>query len=75
VKRTTVITVLAAATVAGGGVAYGATQNDNQAPTTAPQVAPVNVQQGCEQLREQIRKDHPDAYLGDCNSGEATLTP
>ena len=76
--RYAVITAATAAVVIGGGVAFGSTHSTHQStpepsPLSAPQVR-QSVREKCEQDREQIRKEHPDAVISECNYGEGTLT-
>jgi hypothetical protein len=76
-RRYAVITAATAAVVIGGGVAVGSAQQNNPAPTPSPIPASAikdSLQTNCDESGDQIRREHPDAYVGDCNYGEGTLT-
>lgn len=63
--------------VIGGGVAFGSTPTHQSAPEPSPLSMPQvrqSVRDKCEQSREQVRKEHPDAVISECNYGEGTLT-
>jgi hypothetical protein len=76
-RRYAAITVVIAAAVIGGGTAFGSEQQSDPTPTPSP-VPASSVKDSlltqCEQAGDQIRRDHPAAYVSDCNYGEGTVT-
>jgi hypothetical protein len=75
-RRYALITVATAAAVIGGGVAVGSAQQNNEAQTPSPIPASAikdSLQTKCDQSGEQIRREYPNAYVGDCNSGEGAV--
>ena len=67
----------AAAAVIGGGVAFGSTQQNSPTPTPSPAPASTienSLRAECEQNAEQIRRETPEAYVGDCNYGQGTVS-
>jgi hypothetical protein len=77
-RRYAVIAAATAAAVIGGGVAFGSAQQNNPAPIPSPTPASSiedSLQTKCDQSAAQIREEYPDAYVGDCNYGEAVTTP
>jgi hypothetical protein len=71
-----VITAATAAAVIGGGVAFGSAQNDSAPPPSPVPASSIHdsLQTQCEHSADEIRREHPDAYVADCNYGETTVT-
>lgn len=76
-RRYAAITAAVAATVIGGGVAFGSTQQGDPAPAPSPVPASAihnSVKMQCEQVGDEIRREYPDAYVAECNYGETSVT-
>jgi hypothetical protein len=76
-RRYAVITAATAAMVIGGGVAFGSTQQGDPAPTPSPVPASAiqdSVKTQCEHVGDDVRGEHPDAYVAECNYGENSIT-
>jgi hypothetical protein len=76
-RRYALIAAATAAAVIGGGVAFGTTQQNDPAPMPSPAPASSiedSLRTRCDQSADQIRREHPDAYVADCNYGEGTVT-
>ena len=72
-----VITAATAAAVIGGGVALGSAQPNEPTPTPSPIPASSieeSLKTKCQQSSDEIRREHPDTYVADCNYGETTFT-
>ena len=76
-QRYAVITVVAAAAVIGAGTAFGSAQQGDPTPTPSPIPASSledSLLTKCDQSADQIRREHPDAYVSDCDYGQGTVT-
>jgi len=76
-KRIIIIAVAAVAALA-VGVTVGSTHQEHGSQTLPPGLtaAPqrgLTPEQLCEQAAQQLRAEHPDAYIGECNSDEGTI--
>jgi hypothetical protein len=78
VKRIITAAAVVAVAALGVGVTVGSMEGSTAAPppatTVAPQAGQTWDQRMCEQAAQQLRARHPDAYIGECNSGAGTIT-
>jgi hypothetical protein len=77
-ERIIITVAIAAVAALGLGVTVGNNRQEPGSQTLPPGLTAVpqdaqTPEQICEQAARQLRANHPDAYIGGCNSGEGTM--